>query len=56
MTTFYESTEFLNRDFGNEEEKNKSLKINELARLSTPKPVMHLGSSTEVYNDSFFIS
>lgn len=45
MTTFYDSTEFLPQD---EEELKKTTKINDLARLSTPKPVMHLGSSTEV--------
>lgn len=27
---------------------NKSVKIGEMARLSTPKPVMYLGSTTEV--------
>lgn len=50
MTTFYDSTEFLIHDSKDEEESNKISKLNEFARLSTPKPVIHLGSSTEVYN------
>lgn len=48
MTAYYDSTEFVSQDFGNEDEKNKNLRMSEFARLSTPKPVMHLGSSTEV--------
>lgn len=48
MNTFYDSTEFLSQDFSNDDA-NKSPKKTSLARLSTPKPVMYLGSSTEVY-------
>lgn len=48
MTAFYDST-LLSQDFSkgdrNESPKKSSLA---LARLSTPKPVLHLGSSTEV--------
>lgn len=47
MTAFYDSTEFLNQDFTNGD-RNESPKKSSLARLSTPKPVLHLGSSTEV--------
>lgn len=50
MTAFYDSTEFLSQDYGKEEDENKQAKLNEFARLSTPKPIMHLGSTTEVIN------
>lgn len=43
------NTHDFNLSFSNEEDSaSKSVKISDMSRLSTPKPIMHLGSSTEV--------
>lgn len=52
--------EFRNHDFdlsySNEENSaSKSVKIPDMSRLSTPKPIMHLGSSTEVKQAIIYI-